>query len=327
MGTALVLYEAPPDLRGRTTISGWKLAWLDSAGRTKTAVETPLDYVGPTVSPDGKLIALSSVASSGDITVYDTERGTMTRVTTTGQGNRSPVWTPDGKHLVYASTTPQPAIWWIRADGAGQPQKLLEGKGSLQTQSFTPDGRRLLYDESSSDNNRGAFTLPLDISDPEHPKPGKPEVFLKITAAFPSGEFSPDGRWIAYESNESGQEEVYVRPFGPPGSGSGRVQISSGGGGFPTWSRSGREIFFESLDHRIMVAAYRIQGDTFAADEPQLWFNQSLLLYTNQRNYALAPDGKRLIIPEPKELDLQETGSLHVTVLINFFDELARRIK
>src|SRR5262249_994176 len=154
------------------------------------------------------------------------------------------------------------SVRWIRADGVGETRLLLEGKRERRGYSFSPDGKRLAFAELA-DTGFDLWTLPLDVSDPEHPKPGKPELFLGTPADEQEPAFSPDGRWIAYRSNESGRNEVYVRPF--PG-GERKWQISNGGGAHPIWSRNGREVFYESSDNHIFVAAYTAKADSFAVD-------------------------------------------------------------
>jgi hypothetical protein len=172
------------------------------------------------------------------------------------------------------------------------------------------------------------WTLPLDMSDPEHPKPGQPELFLRTPFDEQKPAFSPDGRWIAHTSSESGRNEVYVRPFpGGTPSGFSKWQISTGGGQESVWSRNGRELFYETLDNRIMVSTYTAKADSLAADKPRLWSNTQIRNIAGaQWNLDLAPDGKRFaVIPRPEATDDQK-GSVHVTVLINFFDELRRRV-
>jgi serine/threonine-protein kinase len=197
---------------------------------------------------------------------------------------------------------------------------LIESKNTLRPYSFSPDGRRLSFHALSPGTSGDILTLPLDLSDPEHPKAGQPEVFLRTPAVERYGAFSPDGRWMAYQSGESGADEIYVRPFPGPG---GRWQISTGGGQFPIWSRNGREIFFESLDNRIMVADYSARGESFEAGKPRIWSNQNLLNTGIFPNLDLAPDGKRFVVLPG---DTGETkSSVHVTFLLNFFDELRRK--
>ena len=118
------------------------------------------------------------------------------------------------------------------------------------------------------------MTLPLDTSDPDHPKPGKPEPFLGTPSDENVPMFSPDGRWIAYRSNESGTDEIYVRPF-PAGRG-GKWQISTGGGLYPIWSNNGRELFYETPDYRIMVVDYTVSGDSFVPGKPRLWSDKQI---------------------------------------------------
>jgi len=238
-------------------------------------------------------------------------------------GISSPRISPDGKHIVFRSSfSGMTSIDWIRADGAGEVQRLLEGKNEMFPHSFFPDGHRLAYFGGAP---RGLWTLPLDLSDPEHPKPGKPEIFLSTPSnaqAYPA--FSPDGRWIAYESNESGSIEVYVRPFPGPG---GKWQISTGRGIFPIWSQNGRELFYEtpSPDNRIMVAEYIAKGDSFLAGKPHLWSDKQIY-NTTLTNLDLAPDGKRFAVFPRADAADESKGAVHVTFLLNFFDELRRRV-
>ena len=164
--------------------------------------------------------------------------------------------------------------------------------------------------------------FPLDLTDPERPKPGKPELFFaQSTATIPR--FSPDGRWIAYRSNETGSGEIYVRPF-PAGSG-GKWQISSGGGLYALWSNNGHELFYETADNRIMVVDYTVDGASFVPGKPRLW-SEKQLFYPGGSNLDLAPDGKRFLVLTLPEATLGQKGSTHVTMLLNFFDEVKRRI-
>jgi Tol biopolymer transport system component len=139
--------------------------------------------------------------------------------------------------------------------------------------------------------------------------------------------FSPDGRWIAYTSMESGRFEVYVRPFpGGASTGSGKWQISTGGGLHPIWSRNGRELFYESPDNHIMAAAYTVKGDSFAVDKPRPWSNTQILgSVAGTSNLDLMPDGKRFAVFPRSEATGEQKGSVHVTVQLNSFDELQRR--
>jgi dipeptidyl aminopeptidase/acylaminoacyl peptidase len=215
------------------------------------------------------------------------------------------------------------------AGGAGEAQLLLESKVDVEPYSFSPDGQRLGFAERSVDTGLDVWTLPLDVSDAEHPKPGKPELFLGTPFDEQEPAFSPDGRWIAYTSNESGRTEVYVRPFrvGAP-TGSGQWQISTGGGRYPIWSHTGRELFYDTFipDHRIMATTFTVKADTFAADKPRPWSNTQIGETGGTWNLDLAQDGKRFAVFPRAESSGEQKGSVHVTVLLNFFDELRRRL-
>jgi serine/threonine-protein kinase len=281
-------------------------------------------YFTPRFSPDGKKLALSITAGKGtDLNVWDPQREAMSHLTFNGQDNFNPVWTPDGKHIVFRSTgNGVTTILWIRSDGAGDAQPLYQSKNLLWASSFSPDGRRLAFSEQFPETGVDLFTLPLDLTDPEHPKPGKPEKFWASPKNDAVPMFSPDGRWIAYLSDEPGQFEIFARPFPGPG---GVWQISTGGGSYPFWSRDGKQIFYRGLNNRIFVVDYTAKGDTFAAGKPHQWSDTLTRSAGGNSNVPidLAPDGKHFaIFPQPQA---EEKGSVHMTFLFNFFDELRRR--
>ena len=304
---------------GRSAAQAWQVGWLDRSGSLKPLLSTPGTYTLPRLSPDGR--KLSFVGEGQDVYIYDLNRETTSRLTFTGRAN-SAVWAPDGKHVVFESIGRDFGLYWIRSDGAGEPQRLLASAGNLVPWSFSSDGRRLAYFERIP---RGGdiWTLPLELTDPDHPKPGNPEPFLDTPADELVPSFSPSGRWIAYRSNESGNNEIYVRPF-PAGS-AGKWQISSGGGLFAFWSTNGRELFFESAENRIMVVDYSVDGDAFVASKPRLWSDQQLF-NPGLLNLDLASDGKRFAVLHAPELVGDDKGSVHVAMLLNFFDEVKRRI-
>jgi serine/threonine-protein kinase len=313
-------------LSGKPSGGNLTVAWLDSAGNTEPLLPAPGNYLDLRLSPDGNRLAFSTGAE--DIRVYDRGRNTTTRLTFTHLGSRFPVWTPDGKHIVFQSQgASSVSLEWIRADGSGEAQRLLERKTELRSYSFSPDGKRLAFSELNAETGMDIWMLPLDASDPERPKPGKPEPFLRTAANELEPEFSPDGRWIAYMSDETQRFEVYVRPLLAGGSsGSGKWLISTGGGRLPAWSRDGRELFYETLDNRIMALSYTAKGDSFTPDKPRLWSSMQLFDLAPALNLDLAPDGKRFaVVPLPESAGEQK-GPLHATFLLNFFDEVRRRI-
>jgi Tol biopolymer transport system component/predicted Ser/Thr protein kinase len=314
-------------LSGKSSTGTWALAWLDSAGKMQPLLAAPGVYYEPRLSPDGKRLAFSS---GTDIEIYDWGRETRMRLTLATQAvNNCPVWTPDGKYVVFVSEgASKSSLQWLRADGAGEAQLLLESKNRLCPYSFSPDGKRVAFGEWNAEKGSDLWTLPLDTSEPEHPKGGKPELFLRTPSEEFSPSFSPDGRWISYSSTESGRSEVFVRPFPAGGaSGSGKWLISTGGGRFPRWSRDSRELFYEGLDNRIMAAAYTAKGDSFAAEKPRPWSNTQLFLdFDEHLNLDVAPYGRRFVVTQRADSTGEPKGSVHVTFLLNFFDEVRRRV-
>ena len=196
------------------------LTWLDSSGQTRPLRPSPADYE-PRVqfAPDGTRLAFSlEERGNDDLWVYDWERDITTRLTFTGSDG-IPAWSPDGKHIVFSSTREggSDSLYWIRADGAGQAVRLTESKNSQFAFSFSPDGKRLAFVEIDPHTNLDLWTLPLEGAESDHPKAGKPEPFLVTSFNEMAPMISPDGHWLAYNSDESGRDEVYVRPFPGPG--------------------------------------------------------------------------------------------------------------
>ena len=151
---------------------------------------------------------------------------------------------------------------------------------------------------------------------------GKPEPFLRTQSIETYPAFSPDGHWLAYASNQSGTFEVYVRAFPDNGA---QVQISSGGGRIPRWSRRGGDLFYSTDDQRIMVAAYRVNGGSFQADSPRLWSQRRLGDTGVLPNFDVAPDGRRVAALLPVASPAEQQAQNHVTFLMNFFEEVRRR--
>jgi len=309
---------------GTVADQSWPVVWLDSSGKTQPLVTKPNGYTTPRFSPDGRLLALALGAGGArEFQIYDWQRGTMSRLVLTTEANFYPTWSPDGKYLAFRSATPTGSkIQWTRVDGSSEPVPLLETKGIALPYSFSPEGR-LAYRDGGPETGLDLWTLPLDLRDPDHPKPGKPEPFLRTRFNETFAMFSPNGHWIAYQSDESGRNEVYVRPFPGPGE---KWQVSTGGGTLPLWSRDGRELFFENPDNRIMVADCMVKASTFASGKPRLWSETPIRDIGGISNYGLAPDGKRFAVFPVPEPAAEEKGSLHVTFLLNFFDELRRKV-
>jgi hypothetical protein len=164
------------------------------------------------------------------------------------------------------------------------------------------------------------LTLPLDMSDPDRPKPGKPEPFFAAVVSVQDAVLSRDGRWMAYTSNESeGRFEIFVRPFPGPG---GKWRISTEGGRYPVWSANGRELLFLGGDAHIRASEYTIQGASFNPGKPRAWSPEAVVRTDPFPNFDVHPDGKRVAMFPAEETK----GTVHMTFLLNFADELRRRI-
>ena len=294
--------------------------WMDSAGKLQPLITKPGVYGRPSLSPQGDRLAIEISGSSGnDIGIYDPRRDNMTRLTFGNGPNNSPLWSPDGRYIVYQDPG---GTSWIRSDG-GAPQGLIRNKNAQYPWSFTPDGKRLAYIEGGA-GGYDIWTVPLEGDPISGIRAGKPEVFLNSEFDERSPTFSPDGRWLAYSSNEGGTFELYVRAFPDKG---GKWQVSDGGASYPMWSRASHELLYETLDARIMAASYSIKGDSFIPDKPRVWSSKPIVNLVNSiKNVELAPDGKRIVALMPADSPQDSGAQNHVTFLLNFLDELERRV-
>ncbi len=284
-------------------------------------------YYGPRFSPDGKRLAFSMVKDNGrDIWVKDLDRDAPSRLSFLPGVNRLPLWTPDGKSIVFRSdNSAAPGLCAIRSDGSGEVKRLTEGKATANPASFSPDGKLLAISTTGKNGRpRDLFKVPVEAdAGPVGPgrRLGKPEPFLgtPISESLPA--FSPDGHWLAYQSDESGTPEVYVRPFPEPGS---RWQVSTGVGGSLRWSHDGRELLFNASDRRLMAAPSIGKGESFVAGKPRVWTE----IPARQGRFALAyditPDAKRLAAMVADDAGDDKLPT-HPTFLSSFFDELRRK--
>jgi eukaryotic-like serine/threonine-protein kinase len=300
--------------------------WMDAAGKFTPLRETPGNCSDLAISPDGKRLAMDiSDGKRSDIWEYDWERDTLTRITFAGVTNIDPIWTPDGQRIVYASTEKGAAtnLWWIRADGGGDAQRLTESKNAQIPWSWSPDGKILAYFENNPATGFDVITMPVEGSVKSGWKPGQSKPFVNTTFNEILPAFSPDGKWIAYQSNESGVSEIYVRPFPGPG---GKWQISAGGGAYPEWSRDGKELFYRAPDLKMMAANYTESGDSFRADKPRVWSPGQFANRQYTRNFSLHPDGKRFAVLKAPGTDAGAPPITKVNFIFNLFDELRAKV-
>jgi serine/threonine-protein kinase len=291
-----------------------RLVWVDRKGATSPVLDAEREFVHVRLSPDGRRIAASIITGAQvDIWTIDAADGTLTRLSTTG-ASRNPVWSADGRRILYASTHGgRAAFWWQPADGSGASELAVVPPHNPWFVDLSPDGRNVVYNAIYN----GTFNLevvPLDSS-------GRPrDLVASPTAIERNARFSPDGKWIAHVSNESGRDEVYVRPFAGAG---GRVQVSVDGGGPPVWSRDGREIFYREGARRginLSVGGRMIAAAVAFDPEPRVVSRTALFSGQYLPDYDVSADGKRFLMVE------SQASGVSLVVIPNWRTELRRLV-
>jgi serine/threonine-protein kinase len=273
----------------------------------------------PRISPDGGRLAVAVPAnvavsaSAADLWVFDLSRGGRSRITFGGNNRFYPVWRPTGDRLAFSSGNSAPnAIASAAADGSGGQAALLEREGEQYPTSWARDGT-IVFEYRNRDEpslaNWDVWVLPPG---------GEPTPIVSTPFDEGAPALSPDGQWIAYMSDKSGQDEIYVRPYPGPGP---EVTISTGGGTGALWSRSGTELFYME-GNRLMSVAVR-PGSTFDWGAPALLFSGTYetLAVDGVANYDVTPDGRRFVMVKPDD-DSESTGE--VVLVQNWVEELRR---
>jgi hypothetical protein len=248
------------DAPGNLAANARTLVWVDRTGKEEPIAAPPRAYQHPRLSPDGTRVALFSLDQENDLWIWDLRRARLTRLTLDPSQDFFPLWTPNGKRIVFTSNRGgQNNLWWQAADGNGTAERLTTSSNTRLVTGITPDGTVVLFFEVTPTMGRDLMQLALD---------GTRRVTPLLQTKFDelNGIVSPDGRWLAYESNSSGSFEIYVQPF--PNVGGGQRQVSTAGGRQPLWARSGKELFYVGGNGALLRVPVEASGTTWNAGTP-----------------------------------------------------------
>jgi len=290
------------------------LLLVDRGGVAQTLLGTHLRLDEMRLSPDGRRLAVHAVKANDDIHVYDMTGGTLSRFTFEGGDKQAPVWTPDGSRVFYSSARGAPAsIYWKSVDGAGAPQLLVKDENQRFPSAISPDGKFLLLTEKHPTTGSDLWLASLDAASHTQPKPWIRTPFEEITPAF-----SPDGRYVAYASNDSGDMQIFVVHF-PDGGG--KRQVSKSGGTEPLWAANGKELFYRNRNK--MMAVDVATQPVFNAGSPRL-------LFEGKYNFGGPLGPQYAVMPDGQHFIMVTSGSheplRRINVVINWFEELKRLV-
>jgi len=286
---------------------GSQLVWVDRTGRETPVLDRVAQFEYPRLSPDGRFLALTLTEDSRDVWIYEFARGVFSRLTRHPAAAFHPVWTPDGRRVIYMAEAPQFDLFWRAADGSSPAETLLTTPNDKYPSGVTPDGRFLLYNEN--DPTPDLWMLSLDGS-------GERRRLTETPYSEGNAVVAPGGRWLAYDSNESGQSEVYVMAFPDGGR---RIQASVDGGTAAMWTRGGRELVYRQDDRLLRVAFDPESGDV---QRPVVITYGPYAHAFAGPNYVATPDGERfLMVKTPLDLMPRE-----VEVVVHWFEELKARM-
>jgi serine/threonine-protein kinase len=282
-----------PEVEGANPDANRSLVWVDRQGHEEPLAAPPRAYAVLRLSPDATRVALDIRDEGNDIWIWSLERGVLTRLSSGPTLDMAPVWTPDGRRIIWTSTreNTSPMLYWQAADGTGTAERLTTPgatAGIAFPGSVTPNGEEVLF------SSAGATVVRMTLGGER-----RVEKLLGPLPALLTPEVSPDGRWLAYQSNESGQPDVYVRPY--PDVDAGRWQISTQRGSRPAWSRNGRELFFLDAADRLSVVTIAVNGNTLVPGAPRRVLDTAYYPgFTTRgaylRAYDVSPDGQRFLM-------------------------------
>lgn len=290
------------------------LVWVDRHGNEEVISIDPRPFIAPRVSPSGDQISVTIDDPSGsDLWLYSLTRGGSTRITYTESRETAAVWSPDGRYIYYGSNLVDD-IFRAATDGTGIPEQLTDTATHQWPNSITPDGRQLIYDEFGTATKKDLAVLVLS----DQPTS---EYLLQTEFNERNGQVSPDGLWLAYESDRSGQTEIYVRPY--PDIKSAVWQISSRGGRKPFWAKTGKEIFYWGPTD-MMTVAIETQPEFVSGLPEALFDHQDKYALTNIPHFHVDPAGGRFImVKKPSD---ESTLTDRIIVVQNWLDEVTQKV-
>jgi Tol biopolymer transport system component len=290
------------------------LAWVDREGREETIAAEARTYFYARVSPDGRRLSLDVRDEEQDIWILDLARGVISRLTDQAGGDQYGLWTPDGNSVVFSSSD---GLYRQRADGTGAPERLTTADSMTEFPNAVSSDGRIVYRAASARGANDLFLVSLD---------GDRTVTTLLATEHDelNAAISPDGKWMAYQSNLSGREEVYVRPF--PDVDTGQWTVSNAGGTEPAWSPDGREIFYLSAEGRLMSVPVDTSGG-FSPGVPVALFDATPYFFGGLgRNYDVAPDGTRFVmVKNPTSAGGDALSG--IVVVLNWAEELRARVR
>jgi serine/threonine protein kinase/Tol biopolymer transport system component len=303
---------------GVATWARSSLVWVDRQGAETPVPASPRSYVYPRLSPDGTRLAFFISEQELDVWLWDLARPALTRATFDPGLDTYPVWTPDGRQLLFSSERAGARNLFAQAaDGTGALRRLTESPNAQLPTSISPDGTRLVFTEIETAAG-DVWQLRLD---------GRPAVTPLVRTPFNerNGEVSPDGRWLAYEANDSGRFEVYVRPF--PDVTRGRWQVSTNGGTRPLWARNSQELFYLAPPDALMRVGVA-RASTWAATAPTKLFegDYGAAAFHSGRTYDVSPDGRRFLMIKNGGAGDPNATPASMVVVLNWTEELKQRV-
>jgi Tol biopolymer transport system component len=307
-GTGSLVY-----VRGGGQSAQVRLVWVNRNGQEQPLAAPARGYQHPRLSPDGRRVAVGIVEQESQVWMWDLFRETLNRFTLEGKANGNPTWmAPDGKRISFYSNSEGPQnLFWQLADGSGGPERLIASEHTQSPMSSSLDGKLLAFLDVDPTTGWDIWVLRLGDR--------KAQPFLRTRFSESAPRFSPDGRWLAYFSNESGRFEVYMRPYPGPGR---KEPISTEGGTEPVWNPNGRELFYRSGDK--MMAVDIVTQPSFAAGKPHILFEGPYVpTPLTFPNYDVSPDGQRFLMLKPSES--AQAAPTQINVVLNWFEELKQK--